>query len=41
MFGWEFPPHILRRIGYGELRTTKGLCKQEDMEVTFVIQAMG
>ena len=27
MFGWEFPPHIL----------TKGMSKQEDMDITFVI----
>lgn len=37
MFGWEFPPHILGGLGTASYGLTKGLCKQEDMEVTFVI----
>lgn len=37
MFGWEFPPHILGGLGTASYGLTKGLCKQQDMEVTFVI----
>lgn len=37
MFGWEFPPHILGGLGTASYGLTKGLCQQEDMEVTFVI----
>lgn len=37
MFGWEFPPHILGGLGTASYGLTKGLCKQKDMEVTFVI----
>lgn len=37
MFGWEFPPHILGGLGTASYGLTKGLCKQEDMEVTFVM----
>ncbi|MDD7438934.1 MAG: glycosyltransferase family 4 protein [Bacteroidales bacterium] len=37
MFGWEFPPHILGGLGTASYGLTRGLCKQEDMEVTFVM----
>lgn len=37
MFGWEFPPHILGGLGTASYGLTKGLSKQEDMEITFCI----
>jgi len=37
MFGWEFPPHILGGLGTASYGLTKGMVKQEDMEITFVI----
>ncbi len=37
MFGWEFPPHILGGLGTASYGLTKGMSKQEDMEITFVI----
>lgn len=37
MFGWEFPPHILGGLGTASYGLTQGICKQKDMEVTFVI----
>lgn len=37
MFGWEFPPHILGGLGTASYGLTKGMSKQPDMEITFVI----
>ena len=37
MFGWEFPPHILGGLGTASYGLTKGMVKQEDMDITFVI----
>ncbi len=37
MFGWEFPPHILGGLGTASYGLTRGMSKQEDMEITFVI----
>ncbi len=37
MFGWEFPPHILGGLGTASYGLTKGMSKQEDMDITFVI----
>lgn len=37
MFGWEFPPHILGGLGTASYGLTKGMSKQKDMELTFVI----
>lgn len=37
MFGWEFPPHILGGLGTASYGMTKGMAKQEDMEIIFVI----
>jgi len=37
MFGWEFPPHILGGLGTASYGLTKGMAKQEDMEINFVI----
>ena len=37
MFGWEFPPHILGGLGTASYGLTKGLAKQNDMEITFCI----
>lgn len=37
MFGWEFPPHILGGLGTASYGLTKGMSKQEDMELAFVI----
>ncbi len=37
MFGWEFPPHILGGLGTASYGLTKGMAKQEDMEITFVM----
>lgn len=37
MFGWEFPPHILGGLGTASYGLTKGMAKQEDMEILFVI----
>lgn len=37
MFGWEFPPHILGGLGTASYGLTKGMAKQPDMDITFVI----
>ncbi len=37
MFGWEFPPHILGGLGTASFGLTKGMSRQSDMEITFVI----
>lgn len=37
MFGWEFPPHILGGLGTASYGMTKGMAKQEDMEIIFVM----
>jgi glycogen(starch) synthase len=37
MFGWEFPPHILGGLGTASYGMTKGMAKQEDLELIFVI----
>ncbi len=37
MFGWEFPPHILGGLGTASYGLTKGMAKQDDMEILFVI----
>jgi glycosyltransferase involved in cell wall biosynthesis len=37
MFGWEFPPHILGGLGTASYGLTKGMAKQNDMEITFVM----
>lgn len=37
MLGWEFPPHILGGLGTASYGLTRGMAKQEDMEITFVI----
>ncbi|MCL1943006.1 MAG: glycosyltransferase [Candidatus Azobacteroides sp.] len=37
MFGWEFPPHILGGLGTASYGLTKGMSKQSDMEIIFVI----
>ena len=37
MFGWEFPPHILGGLGTASFGLTRGMAKQEDMEITFCI----
>lgn len=37
MFGWEFPPHILGGLGTASFGLTRGLAKQEDMDITFCI----
>ncbi len=37
MFGWEFPPHILGGLGTASYGLTKGMAKQGDMEILFVI----
>ena len=37
MFGWEFPPHILGGLGTASYGLTRGLSKQEDMQIDFVI----
>jgi len=37
MFGWEFPPHILGGLGTASYGLTKGMAKQNDMEILFVI----
>lgn len=40
MFGWEFPPHISGGLGTASYGMTEGLCKQPDMEITFVMPKM-
>jgi glycosyltransferase involved in cell wall biosynthesis len=40
MLGWEFPPHILGGLGTASFGLTKGMAKQEDMQITFVIPKM-
>ena len=37
MFGWEFPPHILGGLGTASFGLTRGMSKQSDMEITFVM----
>ena len=37
MFGWEFPPHILGGLGTASYGLTRGMSKQEDMEITFCL----
>lgn len=37
MFGWEFPPHILGGLGTASYGLTRGMSKQSDMQITFVI----
>jgi len=37
MFGWEFPPHILGGLGTASYGLFKGMAKQSDMEITFVM----
>ena len=37
MFGWEFPPHILGGLGTASFGLTRGMSKQEAMEITFCI----
>ncbi|MDR0743062.1 MAG: glycosyltransferase [Tannerella sp.] len=37
MFGWEFPPHILGGLGTASFGLIKGMSKQTDMEITFVM----
>ena len=37
MFGWEFPPHILGGLGTASYGLTKGMAKNGNMEITFVI----
>lgn len=37
MFGWEFPPHILGGLGTASYGLTKGMSRQTDMDITFVI----
>jgi len=37
MLGWEFPPHILGGLGTASYGLTRGMAKQPDMEITFVI----
>ena len=37
MFGWEFPPHILGGLGTASFGLTKGMSKQEDVDITFCI----
>ncbi len=37
MFGWEFPPHILGGLGTASYGLTKGMSRQEDLDITFCI----
>ncbi|MDR1652727.1 MAG: glycosyltransferase family 4 protein [Prevotellaceae bacterium] len=37
MLGWEFPPHILGGLGTASYGLTKGMARQADMQITFVI----
>ena len=37
MFGWEFPPHILGGLGTASYGMTRGLSKQEGMDIVFCI----
>src|SRR5690554_4698106 len=37
MFGWEFPPHILGGLGTASYGLTRGMSKQGDMDITFVM----
>lgn len=37
MFGWEFPPHILGGLGTASYGLTKGMSRQQDMDITFCI----
>lgn len=35
MFGWEFPPHISGGLGTASYGLTKGMAKQNDMDIIF------
>lgn len=35
MFGWEFPPHISGGLGTASYGLTKGMAKQDDMDIVF------
>lgn len=35
MFGWEFPPHISGGLGTASYGLTKGMARQDDMEIVF------
>ncbi|HCC52212.1 MAG TPA: 4-alpha-glucanotransferase [Porphyromonadaceae bacterium] len=37
MFGWEFPPHILGGLGTASFGLIKGMSRQPDMDITFVM----
>lgn len=37
MFGWEFPPHISGGLGTACYGLTRGLAKQKDIDVLFVV----
>ena len=37
MFGWEFPPHILGGLGTASYGLIKGMSKQPDLDITFVM----
>lgn len=37
MFGWEFPPNILGGLGTASYGLVKGLAKQSDLDITFVM----
>jgi glycosyltransferase involved in cell wall biosynthesis len=37
MFGWEFPPHILGGLGTASYGLTRGLAKQNDVNITFCL----
>jgi len=37
MFGWEFPPHILGGLGTASYGLIKGMARQTDMDITFVM----
>jgi glycosyltransferase involved in cell wall biosynthesis len=37
MFGWEFPPHILGGLGTASFGLIRGMSKQSDMDIAFVM----
>ena len=37
MFGWEFPPHISGGLGTASYGLTKGLARQQDMDIIFCV----
>ena len=37
MFGWEFPPHILGGLGTASFGLIRGMSKQPDLDITFVM----